>query len=187
MKTEVMWLIRVSVAVIIGNILACVSSLYLLASVFKHDKKELLRCQIGDLLFSILAHIFLGGISGLITISIALLRNILTYYGSKIAYATLPLLVVVGVLLNRDGLWGYIPICASLSYTFILIKFKSVRIIKFGLISNLILWSIYYLHLQSILNVFTFAVVIGITMFNLDNKQSKEECAVSTIVESERE
>ena len=82
---------------------------------------------------------------------------------------------------------GYIPICASLSYAFILIKFKSVRVIKLGLISNLILWSIYYLHLQSILNIFTFAVVIGITMFNLNNKQIKEEYEVSTIVESEEE
>lgn len=180
-------MVRVSVAVIIGNILACVSSLYLLTSVFKHDKKELLRCQIGGNLFSILANIFLGGTAGLITVSLALLRNILSYYENKIAYATLPLLAIVGVLLNRDGLWGYIPICASLSYSFILIKFKSIRVIKLGLISNLILWSIYYLHLQSILNVFTFTVVMGITMFNLNNKQVKKECEVSIIVESERE
>ena len=163
-------MIRVSVAVIIGNILAGVSSLYLLISTFKHNKKELLRYQIGDNIFGILANIFLGGTSGIITLSIALLRNILTYYGSKIAYATLPVLVVVGVLLNREGLWGYLPICASLSYEFIIIKFKSVRAIKLGLISSLILWSIYYLHLQSILNVFTFSVLIGIKMFNLDNK-----------------
>lgn len=168
-------MIRVSVAVIIGNILAAISSMYLLISIFKHNKKELLRYQIGDNLFGILANIFLGGTSGIITLSIALLRNILTYYGSKIAYATLPVLVVVGVLLNRDGLWGYLPICASLSYEFIIIKFKSVRAIKLGLITNLILWSIYYLHLQSILNVFTFAVLIGITMFNLDNKQIMKE------------
>ena len=163
-------MIRVSVAVIIGNILAAISSMYLLISIFKHNKKELLRYQIGDNLFGILANIFLEGTSGLITISITLLRNILEYFGSKFTYATLPLLAVVGVLLNRDGLWGYLPICASLSYAFIIIKFKSERAIKLGLIFNLILWSIYYLHLQSILNVFTFSVLIGIKMFNLDNK-----------------
>ena len=168
-------MIRVSVAVIIGNILAAISSMYLLISIFKHNKKELLRYQIGDSLFGILANIFLEGTSGLITISITLLRNILEYFGSKFTYATLPLLAVVGVLLNRDGLWGYLPICASLSYAFIIIKFKSERAIKLGLIFNLILWSIYYLHLQSILNVFTFSVLIGLKVLNLDNKQIMKE------------
>ena len=81
---------------------------------------------------------------------------------------------------------GYLPICASLSYAFILIKFKSVRAIKLGLISNLILWSIYYLHLQSILNVVTFSVLIGLKMFNLDDKQIMKEHEISTIVESKR-
>ena len=81
---------------------------------------------------------------------------------------------------------GYLLICASLSYAFILIKFKSVRAIKLGLISNLILWSIYYLHLQSILNVVTFSVLIGLKMFNLDDKQIMKEHEISTIVESKR-
>jgi len=60
-----MWLIRVSVAVIIGNILAAISSMYLLISIFKHNKKELLRYQIGDNLFGILANIFLEAHQGL--------------------------------------------------------------------------------------------------------------------------
>ena len=81
---------------------------------------------------------------------------------------------------------GYLPICASLSYAFIIIKFKSERAIKLGLISNLILWSIYYLHLQSILNVVTFSVLIGLKMFNLDDKQIMKEHEISTIVESKR-
>lgn len=179
-------MIRISVAVIIGNVLAFMSSICLLISVFKHNKKKLLKYQIWDNIFSILANIILGGTAGLITVSIALLRNILSYYENKIAYATLPILAIAGVLLNRDGLWGYIPICASLSYAFIMIKFKSVKVIKLGLVSNLILWSIYYIHLQSILNVFTYTVVIGITLLNLDGKQTKKEYEISTTIRSER-
>lgn len=169
-------MIKVSVAVIIGNILACISSLCLLTCVYKQTKKEMVKFQIADNVFSILANIFLSGTTGLITSVVALLRNTLAYFDIKIAYLTLPILAVVGVLLNKDGLWGYIPIVASLSYSFILIKSKSTKIIKIGLISNLILWSIYYLHLQSIFNVFTYFVIIGITIFNLDKRDTKNCC-----------
>lgn len=137
---------------VIGNIFSLLSAICIAISVVKKNKKSLIWWQIIDVFFCILSNIALCTYSALTTNSIALARNILAYKNKltlKITWIMFILCIIAGLLANNRGFIGFFPIIASASYTIFIFITKDEQQMRWALISNLILWFIHDICVQS--------------------------------------
>lgn len=156
---------------IIGNILSFISILFLIVSVLKNKKQEIVFYQIFDCLFDALANFILGGLSGAVVILGSLLRNILVYtnkINNVIIWLIMAMMVVCGLWVNQHGWIGILPIVANLSYTLWLCyggqRAKSVKIV---LAVNMLIWAVYDFTILAIPAVISDGVILAVTLYGL--------------------
>jgi len=132
---------------IIGNILSFIGVVFLALSSIVLDKKRTVFYQIFDCLFCTLSNIALGGFSGAVVTLASMLRNALVYFDKnthKITIIIAFIMIICGVLVNRNGFIGWLPIIGSIQYTLWLgWGFTSNKSVKLALAINLAIWAVY--------------------------------------------
>lgn len=152
--------------IIIGNLFSFISCIFLLKSIKSKEKINMLKYQVLDCFFYITADIFFKAYSALFTQIISLIRNILGMK-NKLNYIMIfilsMLMVIVGIIVNTNGLIGFIPIIASVLYT-ILLNHQNIKVLKLSLFLNMLLWVIFDI---LILDIVSFIVDLIVCIFSL--------------------
>ena len=122
---------------IIGNVVALLASLFMVYSGILKKKTQILIAQNIQIILLIISNIILGGISGAISNTAGLIRNLL--YQKKWLKMPVKILLTVissaiAIKLNTEGLVGYLPLLANAVYIF-LMDLKDVKKFKLLLIS----------------------------------------------------
>lgn len=160
--------------IILGNIFALFSKIFMIISFHQKTKKSIMGFQIFDGIFNLLSLFVLSGYSGVTTVIVSLTRNIVTYINEskkitnkKYLLTEMILLViannVLGVFYNNRGYWGLLPLIASTIYTISLFLSNDAIFIKQILLLNLILWTLYYFVISNFVGI----IMSMFGMFNI--------------------
>lgn len=157
--------------IIIGNLLKSVSSLLFLYSLTKTNKRERIYWQLWDCFVSLPAFLFLGAAGGFFTILLSFSRNVFIFKkGDSITQKQKINLFILILLffvlfsfksLSVDGPKAFLPFFASVSYSFSITFFKSMKVIRFTGIANCLLWGAYSLAVKDFVG-FGFSVFLVI-------------------------
>lgn len=166
--------------IILGNIIAFLAaSLAIIVGIIKNKNKILHIQNIQYIAFAI-SNIILGGVSGIITNLISILRNILCYK-EKLTNTISTLIILISVILtlkfNNLGLIGLLPLIANSIYT-IFLNTKDEFKFKILIIVTMTLWIIYDLTIKSYSSaiieiISTFLCIV--TAFEIYINRKKEE------------
>lgn len=137
---------------IIGEIFSFCAAIFLCYSTFAKDKHKMVCVQVMDTICCALSNLFLMSYSGFITSLFSTTRNILESKNknNKVILTILCLILcITGVIFNNKEWIGLLPVVASIEYTIVMFNSKSSQSLRYGLIINLIMWSIYDLYIKA--------------------------------------
>ena len=137
---------------ILGNVFSLLSAICIAVSVVKKNKSDLIWWQMIDIVFCLISNVFLAAYSALITNTISLIRNGLSYYNKLNVRRTIlltGLCIIVGLAVNNRGIFGILGITASASYTVFMYTSKNEQQMRYALILNLCLWFLHDLHIRA--------------------------------------
>ena len=132
--------------IFIGNCFSFSASVFMSLAAYTKSRKGMLVYQTVDCLLLGIAQIIFGVPSGAVVLFLGALRNILMLknrFGTVALALFCFMAVAVGTLSNTSGILGFIPIIATLVLTIGLFAFKTPRLMKLVILSNLLLWSAY--------------------------------------------
>ena len=141
-----------SVYVLAGNFFSFLSVACVALSVVQNNKTDLIYWQIIGVVFSILSCIFLSAYAALIMNIVTLVRNVLAYFKKLTKNLTLAFCVVcavIGIGINNLGIYGLLPIAATVSYTIFLFATKNEQQMRYAVIINLLLWCVHDFYIQA--------------------------------------
>ncbi len=131
---------------LIGNLISCVSSVFLMLSTLTNDRRRAYLFQMLESLFLVISSLFFAAPVRLISQAFGVARNYLV----MIDKYTVPLMVAftllctgMGVALNTEGWLGVIVIVATIQLSLCNYYCKTVRATKIGFVVNLLMWSVY--------------------------------------------
>ena len=147
---------------ILGNIIAFfAASLAIIVGIIK-NKKKILYIQTVQQSTYIISNIILGGIPGIITNLISIIRNILCC-NEKLTKSISGLIILISITLtfkfNNLGVVGLLPLTADIIYT-IFLNTKDEFKFKLLIIVTMLLWVIYDITIKS----YTSAIIEIITI-----------------------
>ncbi len=132
--------------IIIGNLISFSASLFLIASCIIREPKKVFVLQTFENIVLSISSAVLGSYAGISTLLIAAVKNALVAMG-RFTFGLMVLfcivLTVVGLMVNNRGLIGLIPIFATVSLTVCNYYTRDILAIKWSLLLNIALWSIY--------------------------------------------
>ncbi len=131
--------------IVIGNVIALLSSIVMVYSGIVKTKKKVLFYQTIEVILAFISYLFLGGISGAIINLINALRNVLCYKNklntvSKIIISVLSIISVV--YFNNDGVIGLLPLICILIYLWFM-TIKDITNFKILIIILMTIWAVY--------------------------------------------
>lgn len=152
------------VSLVIGNAVSSVASVFLAVSNCVRDQRRIYLFQLLETATYCISSVFFASWSGLSTLAISLLRNVLVLTGRLREWHVyvLSLLVIgIGIFVNNRGFCGVLPIIATVELTFANYYAKDTFFVKLSILVNTILWAIYsYL-------IWDFAAGISQTLISL--------------------
>lgn len=166
--------------VLIGNIIALIASFLILIISYLKNKKDIIKVQTLQVILLAISNIVLGGITGAITNSITVIRNILCYkekLTKKKAIVIATLIATLGLLFNDSGLIGLLPLSSTIIYT-LFINTKDPIKLKLLILMNLVFWGIYDLTIKSYTSAFfeftgSISSIVTIIQMTKNNKNYK--------------
>ena len=161
--------------IIIGNIVAFISSSIMIYTGLIKQKKKIIYVQSIQILLFALSNAILGGITGAITNIMNFIRNIICYK-DKLTFSKKIILTIFTLILsltfNNLGIIGYLPLIGSISYLW-LMDIKNIINFKLLMIFTLILWVIYDIIIKSYVGaIFTIITIITniISIYQIKNQ-----------------
>ena len=148
---------------IIGNILSMAGGCFTWAASLARTRKWIYLHQVFQCLLLALASVFFISWSGVTTFILCAVRNLLLSvdrFDRKACFLFVAALLIIGLPANNLGLWGLIPVLASVAYTLGGFLAKKEIPMKLNMALELILWLIYELHIKD----FSSTVVDGVTI-----------------------
>ena len=155
---------------IIGNILALLSVIFVFVSVVKKKKTDLIGWQVMNVAFCIFSSISLFAYAALATNCVSLIRNMLAYKKKLTLTATFilsVLCVVIGLYVNNLGVVGWLAIIASTSYTILMYTTKNAQQMRYAVIFSSALWVIHDFYVQSYPTVISGCCLIAWTIIQI--------------------
>ena len=132
--------------IVAGNLCSFIAACFTLLSAWSRDRKRIYLYQAIQCFILAIANIFFVSVSGTTTFLLCAARNCLIAW-DRFTPRRCALFVVsvaaLGLLSNNRGLVGLIPVVTTAIYTVACLYVKSTRAIKFNLIINLALWTVY--------------------------------------------
>ena len=162
----------------LGLFFSFLSACCLCYSTFGKRKENILKWQVANTSFVILANLFLKGYSGMATNVVCLVRNILGAKGrlGKTSTVILTILIVAGgVAVNNRGWLGLLPVIASVEYSVCMYLCKDAQQLRLALAVNVALWAVYDFAIGSYPMFATDVIVAGASLFNVFRFQREKE------------
>ena len=150
--------------ILVGNIVALISSLLMIYIGFLKDKKSILVYQIVNYGILGISNVILGGISGLISNILSIARNVICLkydFNTKFKILFLVIQALFTFIWNREGIFGILPFVA-VTINILFLDAKNIKVFKGSIIASLSLWSIYDFSLRNYIGG-TFSVISVIT------------------------
>ncbi len=111
------------------------------------DTRKIYGYQIAENGILCLSSLVFGSYSGLVTLSLAIFRNVLLMKDQYTRNWMIGLSILItagGVLVNTKGIVGLFPVLATLIWTIANYYFRDVFYVKIFLLINIALWTIYF-------------------------------------------
>lgn len=150
---------------IIGNIFSALSVIFLAISVRSKTKTGMMYWQSADASMALLSYVFLGGLSGVLTNGIAIVRNLLIAKKKNTLAISVFLIVITlvfgiinGLLVERSWI-SLFPIIASSGYAATLLLSDDYKVAKTALSAHFILWAFYGLSKQNFVSALLMIVL----------------------------
>ena len=157
-------------SLIIGNIFALLSVIFVFISVVKKKKTDLIGWQVMNVAFCIFSSIALFAYAALATNCVSLIRNMLAYKKKLTATAMFilsVLTVVIGLYVNNLGIIGWLAIMASTGYTILMYTTKNAQQMRYAVIFSSGLWVIHDFYVQSYPTVIAGCFLIAWTIIQI--------------------
>lgn len=162
--------------IIIGNIISFAAAVFTALSSWSHSVKKVYLYQAVQCTLLAIASIFFNSWSGIATLILCTVRNLLSAYGlltKKILAVMLVILVFIGIFTNNRGAVGWIVVSATMLYTLGACFLHTEYLIKINIFINMVLWIIYDLlirdyssfAMESVILVITFIAIIRARKF----------------------
>jgi len=152
--------------ILIGNIIALLSSTFMVISGIVKEKKKVLFYQIIEVILALIAYVFLNTMSGVIINALNLVRNILGYNNklNVVAKIIISILSIILVLyFNNNGLIGLLPLITILVWIWAM-TIENVILFKLIFAFNISLWIVYDLNVKNYV-AFVFDIITIISIF----------------------
>jgi len=167
---------------ILGNIFGLCSSIVLLISVWRKNKKGMCLLQCIDCLFGIMSCLVLGAYNGALANTVALTRNALAIRGKETKIGT-TLLIIASIILGLYNMltieqtwYALFPTIAGAEYTTVIRLTNNYRLCKIGLLINCMLWVVYcFMTNNYVSSITTFLVGISIVFSILYGTERRKE------------
>lgn len=133
--------------IIVGNIISFAAAVMLFLGCCTADTRKIYGYQIAENGILCLSSLVFGSYSGLVTLSLAIFRNVLLMkdqYTRNWMIGLSILITVGGILVNTKGVVGLFPVLATLIWTVANYYFRDVFYVKIFLLINIALWTIYF-------------------------------------------
>lgn len=133
--------------IVLGNMISFAAAVMLFLGCYTTDTSKIYRYQIAENMILCLSSLVFGSYSGMITLSLAIFRNILLMKDKYTKNWMILLSIVItagGVMVNTKGLVGLLPVIATLVWTVSNYYFRDFLHVKIFLLINIALWTIYF-------------------------------------------
>ena len=130
----------------IATILSVITALFTAASGWVPDRKKTFQLQTAQCLIYAVASYFFGMYATIVTVLLCSWRNWMESnerFTVKICVPFCILVTLLGLIMNRAGLTGLLPVAATLLYSVGCCVFKDLLITKANILVNLLLWTLY--------------------------------------------
>lgn len=134
--------------IIAGNAISLVAGFFLILSMWVNDEKRAYFYQFLNAFILIISSMFFFSWTGVVTMAIAASRNLMVYYDRltfKWTMFFIAVSVVLGLLVNRLGFVGLLPILAIIQISLSNYYLKTIRSIKTSFIVNSLIYIVYFL------------------------------------------
>lgn len=156
--------------ILIGNLISFAASLALAAGCLMKDPKKVYILQVAENLILCVSSAFFGSWSGISTLLVSTARNVLLVKGrfdKRMMYLFIILVTVCGVLVNKGGIIGLLPVLATVILTVCNYYAREILAIKWSLLVNLVLWAVYFFAIMDIASGVTQVVIAAVTLVSI--------------------
>jgi len=155
--------------IVIGNAISLVGAGIMTLIGFIKNKNKILAAQCVQFVVFASANFLLGGITGVISNGVSLVRNIFCFkkwMNTPIKLGFIAIQIVLSVFANKLGFIGWLPIIAGCVFTWF-IDLENDVLFKIFIIAGQIMWAIYDFYLKNFTACFfdvlcVFTNIIGI-------------------------
>ena len=165
--------------IIIGNIISFIAALFMILSCMVNNRSRVFMFQFINALLLAVASIFFVSYAGVASLILSAIRNLIVSkdrFTKNIMIIFMILSFVIGIIVNNRGLIGFLPILATLQYTFCSYYIKDVQGTRYSIWINLFMWVIYsfsILDFSTGISDFTTLVINTVSIFKY-KKENKE-------------
>lgn len=153
--------------ILTGNLISFAASFALLAGCLMREPKKVYVMQVTENLILCVSSAVFGSWSGISTLLISTVRNMLLVKGRfdrRMMVLFSVLVTVCGLAVNNRGLIGLLPVLATVILTVCNYYAREICAIKWSLIVNLALWAVYFFAIRDIASGITQVVVLAATL-----------------------
>lgn len=162
---------------VIANIFSAIGTFFLIYSTFSKKKDKMVWMQVLDSGFNSLGCLFIGSYSGAMTNFISMVRNMIDVKGrmtNVLSYIIALVCLILGLLVNINGIVGLLPPIASVEYTILLARCKTAQSLRFALAINIALWLIHDVYVRLYPAIFADIIVLIFTLYNIVRLKAKD-------------
>ena len=131
--------------VLIANIISLVGAVIMVVIGFIPERSRILKLQCVQWLILGIANVMLGGVTGLISNLVSIVRNLWSLKREltrPVILFFIALQIALSIPFNTLGLLGWLPTVAAIAFTLFL-NSKDARVLKLAIIFGQVLWSIF--------------------------------------------
>lgn len=153
--------------ILLGNLISFLASLALTAGCLMKDPKKVYVMQVTENLILVASSVCFGSWSGISTLLVSTVRNILLVKGhfeKRMMYLFIVLVTVCGLAVNNKGVIGLLPVLATVILTVCNYYAREIVAIKWSLFVNLVLWAAYFFMIFDVISGITQVVIAVVTL-----------------------
>ena len=156
--------------ILIGNVISLVATAFLFLGGIARGRREIYFFQFLECVFLIISQLVFLQIAGAVSMCFSAVRN---HLAAREKYTPLALALIfvataaLGILLNRSGTVGLIPVGASLLLTLCAYFLKSALAVRCAVMISLAMWVVYSIIIRDYVTAVSNLVAIVINIYTL--------------------
>ena len=156
--------------ILAGNVISFVATLFLFLGGIARGRREIYFFQFLECVFLIISQLVFLQIAGAVSMCFSALRN---HLAAKEKYTPLALVLIftltamLGILLNRGGVVGLIPVGASLLLTACAYVLKSALAVRLAVMISLALWVVYSVLIRDYVSAASNLLALALNLYTL--------------------